>query len=246
VSRSTSTRSPVAVLAGLVVMTIATGCLSVAPAASPTLSPSAIASPTSSGSTSPAPSRSRRPRKTPGATPTNAATATATSTTTTTEPPTEPPTLPVTEPPTAAAELDWALPSTYGDTALTAGFTPDPHSIAVTGGGPVGVSYLGGDCVGWATAAPSYSVAYTSGSQTLLRFYYQSELSRDAIMVVNDPLAEYHCNDDSFGSVNPSIDFSSPSGGTYDIWVGALNEGTDVSGTLYVTEIADNHPVPGL
>ena len=40
-------------------------------------------------------------------------------------------------------------------------------------------------------------------------------------MVVNDPYGNFYCVDDSFGTVNPTIDFNNPAGGSYDIWIGS-------------------------
>jgi hypothetical protein len=49
----------------------------------------------------------------------------------------------------------------------------------------------------------------------------------------------FYCVDDSFGTVNPIIDFSNRPGGTYDVWIAS---NTTVSGTLYLTENSGNHP----
>jgi serine protease Do len=130
----------------------------------------------------------------------------------------------------------------YPAVQLTSNFLPDPHTLSVTAGGPVDVEYLGGSCVGFATSEPTFELDYTSGSQSLLRFYFVATLSRDSTMIINKPNGEYVCADDSFNTVHPSIDFDSPATGTYDVWIGAFVGGTDVAGTLSVTELADNHP----
>ena len=87
---------------------------------------------------------------------------------------------------------------------------------------------------------PDYSVNYTSGAFPTLRFYFIG--SGDTTMVINTPNGNYVCMDDSFGTLNPTIDFNSPSGGRYDVWIGSYASGTFVSGTLYVTESTGNHP----
>jgi len=117
---------------------------------------------------------------------------------------------------------------------------PDPFSVGVTAGGPASVGYLGGGCYGFATTAPSFSVNYTSGAFPLLRFYFIG--SGDTTMIINGPSGTYVCVDDSFGTLNPTIDFNSPSSGRYDIWVGTYAEGASVGGTLYATENSGNHP----
>lgn len=163
-----------------------------------------------------------------------------TSSTTTTEPPT---TSTDTTPTTAAGTaptLNFSLPAVYGSTALTSGFVPDPFTVGVTSGGPVNVAYLGGGCAGFASEAPTFSVNYTSGAFPTLRLYFVG--SGDTTMVVNSPGGTYTCVDDSFGTLNPTVDFSAPSSGRYDIWITSYAEGASVNGTLHITENTGNHP----
>lgn len=140
----------------------------------------------------------------------------------------------------AVATLNFSLPPTYGSTALISGFVPDPFAVGITAGGPANVSYLGSGCVGYTTSAPAFSVNYTSGAFPILRFYFIG--GGDTTMVINTPGGSYACGDDSFGTLNPTLDFNSPSGGRYDIWIGTFASGGSVSGTLYVTENTGNHP----
>lgn len=142
--------------------------------------------------------------------------------------------------PAPAATLNYTFPAVFGSTALVSGFVPDPFTVGVTSGGPANVSYLGGGCTGFATTAPSFSVTYTSGSFSLLRFYFVG--GGDTTMIINTPSANYVCVDDSFGTFNPTIDFNSPSSGRYDVWIGSYNEGAAIGGTLYVTESSANSP----
>lgn len=142
--------------------------------------------------------------------------------------------------PTLQPTLNFSLPPNYGSTALTSGFVPDPFTVGITSGGSVNVSYLGGGCTGYATSAPDFSVNFTSGAFPLLRFYFIG--GGDATMIINSPSGSYFCNDDSYGTLNPTIDFNSPSSGRYDIWIGSFASGSFVSGTLYVTENSGNHP----
>jgi len=142
---------------------------------------------------------------------------------------------------TPISKLDYAANSNYGDINLSAGFIPDPHSIGLSTGGSIDVSYLGGSCSGYATAAPDVRVNFGGGGASLLRFYFKSS-SSDPTMVVNDPYGNYYCVDDSFGTINPTLDFNSPVGGTYDIWIGSYASGTSISGTLYITQNSGNHP----
>ncbi|WP_119070467.1 SH3 domain-containing protein [Aggregatilinea lenta] len=142
--------------------------------------------------------------------------------------------------PAAVATLNFSLPPVYGSSSLTSGFVPDPFSVGATAGGPANVAYLGGGCSGFATAAPTFSFNYTAGAFPTLRFYFIG--SADTTMIINAPSGSYYCVDDSFGTLNPTIDFNSPSSGRYDIWIGSYAMGTSVGGTLYVTENTGNHP----
>jgi len=137
--------------------------------------------------------------------------------------------------------LNFSLPAVFGSTALTSGFVPDPFTVGVTsGGGPVNVGYLGGGCTGFATSAPTFSVNYTAGAFPTLRFYFIG--SGDTTMIINNPAGSFFCVDDSFGTLNPTIDFNSPSSGRYDVWIGSFASGASIGGTLFVTENTGNHP----
>jgi len=141
----------------------------------------------------------------------------------------------------APAKLDYTANPNYGEANLSAGFTPDPFSIGITSGGDVDVSYLGGGCSGFASVSADLRVNFGGGGAALLRFYFIGS-NGDPTMVINDPYGNYYCVDDSFGTVNPTIDFNNPAGGTYDIWIGSYASGTNISGTLYVTSASGNHP----
>jgi hypothetical protein len=140
----------------------------------------------------------------------------------------------------AVPTLNYSLPPVYGSTALTSGFVPDPFSVGVTAGGPANSNYIGGGCYGYTTSAPTFSVNYTSGAFPTLRFYFMG--GGDTTMIINSPSGSYFCVDDSFGTLNPTIDFNSPSSGRYDIWVATYAQGASIGGTLYVTENTGNHP----
>ena len=107
-------------------------------------------------------------------------------------------------------------------------------------GGSVDVSYILG-CSGWATSAPDYSVRYSVDAFTqLLRFYFLGD--GDTTMVVNDPMGNWVCADDSYGTTDPTVDFPDPVSGRYDIWIGSYLHDVPVSGTLNITELQLNHP----
>jgi hypothetical protein len=110
----------------------------------------------------------------------------------------------------------------------------------MTPGGTIDVSYLGSSCAGFATQAPDIRVN-VSGGGALLRFYFIAA-SADTTLVVNDPFGNFYCVDDSFATVNPTIDFNNPANGSYDIWIGSYASGALVPGTFYVTANTANHP----
>jgi hypothetical protein len=110
----------------------------------------------------------------------------------------------------------------------------------MTTGGSVDVSYLGGTCSGFANSAPDLKVAF-SGSSPLLRIYFVGS-NGDPAMVVNDPYGNFYCVDDSFGTVNPTIDFNNPASGNYEIWIASYAASASISGTLYLTENSGHHP----
>ena len=161
-----------------------------------------------------------------------------------TEQPTEVPSDEPSDEPSEAAgdELDYRLQPNFGSEDLTSGFTPDPFSAELTSGGPIDASYLGGDCRGFATAAPDFDVTYTAGDLSLLRFYFVADGADDTTLIINAPDASWHCNDDATGTIDPQFDFQDPASGLYDVWVGSYQSGAEIDGTLYVTELESNGP----
>lgn len=143
--------------------------------------------------------------------------------------------------PIISTHLDYTANPKYGSANLSAGFSPDPYSAKMTVGGTVNVSYLGSSCSGFASAAPSLRINYGGGGASLMRIYFIGS-SGDTTMVVNDPYGNFYCVDDSFGTLNPTIDFNNPAGGTYDIWIGGQTTGATLNGTLYITGASGNHP----
>jgi hypothetical protein len=169
---------------------------------------------------------------------------------TTSEPPTEPPpTEPPTDSPTSEPSpsmplLDFSKTSNYGSVELESGFLPDPHTKDLKSGGSIDASYLGDDCSGFVTSAPDYEVKYRAGERDLLRFYFVGEdrHSSDTTLIVNDPAGNWYCNSDSYDDIFPTVDFTDPAGGTYDVWIGSVEDDLNWKGTLFITELDENHP----
>jgi hypothetical protein len=139
---------------------------------------------------------------------------------------------PANEVPTNAP--DFTLAPNYGEIALTSGFTPDPHTVAVAAGGNYN-AYQIPNCVGWISSAPDYRVNFTAGDAGLpLIFSVQSD--SDTTLVINDASGNWVCNDDTNG-LNPAVTFSAPTSGQYDVWVGTFSEGSTQPSTLSVSEL---------
>lgn len=133
--------------------------------------------------------------------------------------------------------------SNFGRFGVTPGFLPDPHDQAVVSGGQIDARTLGMDpsCVGWVTQQPDYIMDLTSAT-AFLRVYVTSDQGEDTTLLINDGAGGWHCNDDSFGGRNPSVEIPNAPPGQYDIWVGSYQQGVQAHGTLHITEIESNHP----
>lgn len=148
-----------------------------------------------------------------------------------------------------AGTLDYTLTPAFGEVALNAGFSPDPHEVTVTGGGQIQVSTaLQNDCRGYADAAPTYRLNYTPGSFPLA-IYVRSD--RDTTLIISGPDGEWICDDDSGEGLNPAVYLEAPTGGQYDIWVGTYSAGATAEATLFISEtvnpieVVEPLPSPG-
>jgi len=138
--------------------------------------------------------------------------------------------------------------SNYGQRTLAPGFVPDPVNIQVTSGGNIDVSSVnfgGTHCVGHVTRQPDF-ILHMSGNSPTLRVYVtvpnaHAVSATDTTLIVNDAHGGWHCNDDSWGGVNPTVDLPNTGAGQYDIWIGSYTT-QRATGTLHITELASNHP----
>lgn len=155
--------------------------------------------------------------------------------------------------------LDYNGRANYGSHTLTSGFTPDPWGFPITAGGgtsAVDVSTLGlsdaasGQPCGrsFVTRRPDFHFTFRAGSSfSLVRFYVVTANGADATLLINQPNTQWRCNDDHGHSewgnnLMPTIDFTNPASGRYDIWVGTFDASSHNPGTLFVTELQSNHP----
>lgn len=137
---------------------------------------------------------------------------------------------------TSAQAQDWRGTPVYGTARLSAGFTPDPHTVSLTAGGPIDASRVNAsDCIGNIGGNPDYVVNYAADDMSL---YIRATSDSDVSLVVRDPRGNWQCNDDSDG-LNPEVAFESPRAGSYAIWVGAVGQNT-VSAELQISELSGN------
>lgn len=131
----------------------------------------------------------------------------------------------------------------FGRRALQGGFVPDPVTVGITSGGSIDASTAGlaPGCRGFVTRQPDFILDY-SNPASFLRLYAVAQGSGDTTLVINDGAGRWHCNDDSHGGLNPTVDINNPPAGQYDVWVGSYRAGENIRTTLNITELRTNHP----
>ncbi|WP_425230038.1 hypothetical protein [Sphingomonas sp.] len=134
------------------------------------------------------------------------------------------------------------LNATYGARTLNGGFTPDPFRAAVTAGGELDASTLGGACRGWIARAPDYKITYNPSSGSSLPLVVSVASGSDTMLAINDPNGNWYCDDDSGEGVNPALRFTHPVSGRYDIYVGTYERGVSPSAQLRVSELSSSSP----
>lgn len=141
----------------------------------------------------------------------------------------------------SSGELDYRLDSNYGETQLERRFD-DPHVIEAISGPTqesnvdIASLNLGDQCRGFATSQPDYRV-FWSGDANFLRIFFAAEGGEgDTVLVINQPDGSWICVDDSFNTLSPTIDFTPPLEGQYDIWIASYYADENVPGSLVITE----------
>lgn len=120
---------------------------------------------------------------------------------------------------------------------LEAGFTPDPHTIAVQAGGTDRNPIPGNGCAGHINnAQPTVRLNYTAGGSRLA-IYVRSDL--DTTLLVNDASGNWLCSDDFDGS-DPAVILDNPASGPYNIWVGTYTR--DASGQRATVHFSERVP----
>lgn len=131
-----------------------------------------------------------------------------------------------------ALAQDASQTANFGEVRLSAGFTPDPHTVSMVAGGGIDASRLGNGCVGKISSAPDYQVTYSAGGLPLV---FRTRSGEDTTLVINGPNGSWRCDDDSYGDGDAEVRFNNPQSGVYDIWVGTYGS-TPAQARLLITE----------
>ena len=132
---------------------------------------------------------------------------------------------------TASAQ-NWNARPSYGTFRLNAGFLPDPQFLTGRAGGDRHSSAPGCPNGGWFANAPDFRIIYQAGGYPLTVYV---RAPGDTMLLINDPAANWYCNDD-FDGLDPVIRFANPRSGQYDIWIGTYNRARVQNTRVYVTE----------
>ncbi len=143
--------------------------------------------------------------------------------------------------------LDYRANPVYGSKELSAGFSNDPLQlpevqvrhprdtedwIQTDDEVDVQAQDIGQGCTGYTSEAPTYRLQWT-GRSSRLRIFFES--NADTTLIINDPNGAWLCSDDSYNTTNPTITFTRPLAGQYDIWVGSYSR-ERATGVLTISE----------
>jgi hypothetical protein len=94
---------------------------------------------------------------------------------------------------------------------------------------------LGEECTGYMAPQPIKGLFFISAPQHV-RIYFVAENDADTTLVVLDAFENWVCNDNSFDTLNPTVDFETAGSGgpRFTIWVGTHDPEETVTGTLYI------------
>lgn len=136
---------------------------------------------------------------------------------------------------------DWAAEPRYGTISLSAGFSPDPYSMAIQAGGTAPAETVASGCAGFIDAEkPDLDLNYTTGE---FQLFISAVASVDVTLVIFGPDGDWYCNDDySAETTDASIAFPDAPTGNYNIWVGTFTD----PGSVHQAQIVISESGPGL
>ena len=149
-------------------------------------------------------------------------------------------------PPTATATpepaLDPSAEPVHGVLELAHGFRPNPVIQQLLYGGTLDLGKTPGNstCSGYAESAPDLAVDWAD--EGFVRFFFIANQPANTSLTIQDPLGDWHCADDSFDTLNPTIDFDTANTGRFNIWVGGQEPDQKDLGKLYVTQVEEIDP----
>lgn len=117
----------------------------------------------------------------------------------------------------------------HGDIALAAGFTPDPHEVAITTGGDLDAANLSAACDGLIGEAPDLRVQYSAASAPRTPLVVSAQSSADISLLISAPDGAWYCSTDGV------IRFGRPQSGAYAIWVAAPTAASEAALSLSAT-----------
>jgi hypothetical protein len=123
--------------------------------------------------------------------------------------------------------------SNFGTVTLAPGFQPDPHVVAGTSGGSTAAQSVNPLCRGFISQQPDHLLV-ASGTFANLRVLANGGAG-DVTLVVRRPDGSYLCDDDTEGR-NPIVQGPFPAG-TYQVFVGSYEAGTNIPYNLGISEI---------
>lgn len=141
--------------------------------------------------------------------------------------------------------------------SIVEGETWAGRSWRATAGGPLEVSYLGGEgCAGWASEAPMVEYRLPAvGGRWVFSFgpdvpvVSGSPSAQDAppglVLIVRGPDGGWRCNgeyQDWQYFPGPAVEYTSAQAGSYHVWVAAASKDAAVGGNLVVMTPAANFP----
>jgi hypothetical protein len=128
------------------------------------------------------------------------------------------------------------LDPTYGTTNLVTGFQPDPLVVQVRSGGSIDAQSINPGCNGFIASAPDVRISFSAGSLPLI---ISVASDADTTLVVNGPDGAWYCDDEGGqNGHNPSLRFSHPQSGQYDIWIGTAGSSSLQAAELNVSELS--------
>ena len=108
--------------------------------------------------------------------------------------------------------------------------------------GTIPATTISPECAGFVNRDAYYEISWAGSTGETLRFIFNADNdSDDAVFVVHDPDGNWWCADDSYGTLDPTIEIADSPNGIYLLFMGTKS-GSTISGLVTVTIDPDAHP----